>query len=174
MTTPLINVPLAERVLGHITAFPDEHEQNTWRCESGMCFAGWAAQLAGYKWVCRADSRFAALVEDPDGMTISEYMDTLFRADLVAPNLKVIKYNLMPGMTMETRVRAVSEVARDLLFTAKGMKLDTDLRQGQANVLFDGHNTIEDLQEAVKHLANGQVIMRRLNPDSDGGYILAL
>lgn len=42
---------LAYRTLDYIRAHPQEHQQRQWRCESGMCFAGWAVQLAGGRWV---------------------------------------------------------------------------------------------------------------------------
>lgn len=55
MTTP--NVPLMLKVLEHITAHPDEHDQHTWatrapHCGTTYCFAGWAVVLTGHdvKW----------------------------------------------------------------------------------------------------------------------------
>lgn len=44
------NVELALRTLAQINATPEEWNQSSWRCNSGMCFAGWAAQLAGFEW----------------------------------------------------------------------------------------------------------------------------
>lgn len=48
MTTP--NVALLRQTLAHIEANPDEWNQRHWRCGTGMCFAGWAATLAGGQW----------------------------------------------------------------------------------------------------------------------------
>lgn len=47
----MINVDLLDRTLAHVEAHPDEWNQLTYRCESGLCFAGWAAVLAGGRWV---------------------------------------------------------------------------------------------------------------------------
>jgi hypothetical protein len=46
----------AYKVLDHIAKHPGDWNQGDWRCDSGMCFAGWAAQLAGGKWVMAADA----------------------------------------------------------------------------------------------------------------------
>lgn len=47
MTT--INVPLLRKVMEHIEAHPDEHDQSYWAkrtpCGTTFCFAGWAVQL---------------------------------------------------------------------------------------------------------------------------------
>lgn len=51
-----INVPLLQQTLGYIEAHPQTWEQRTYRCGTGMCFAGWASELAGGKW----------LTSDPD------------------------------------------------------------------------------------------------------------
>lgn len=45
-----INWPLLDKVLDHIRAHPEQHQQQQFRCETGMCVAGWAAELAGRKW----------------------------------------------------------------------------------------------------------------------------
>lgn len=46
-----MNIELMERTLAHIEANPEHWQQTTWRCSTGMCFAGWAATLAGVEWV---------------------------------------------------------------------------------------------------------------------------
>jgi hypothetical protein len=48
MPTP--NVALLKQTLAHIEANPHEWNQGEYRCETGMCFAGWAAILAGGQW----------------------------------------------------------------------------------------------------------------------------
>lgn len=45
------NIDLAKRVLDHILRNPREHKQDQWRCQSGMCFAGWACVLSGAEFV---------------------------------------------------------------------------------------------------------------------------
>lgn len=44
------NSSLAHRVMEQIRRAPERHTQEEWRCESGMCFAGWVAELQGYEW----------------------------------------------------------------------------------------------------------------------------
>jgi len=44
------NVDLLKRTLAHIESHPEEWHQEHYRCGSGMCFAGWAATLAGGLW----------------------------------------------------------------------------------------------------------------------------
>mgnify|MGYP001587222180 CR=1 FL=1 len=46
-----VNVDLLDRTLAHIEANPEEWEQTAYRCDTGMCFAGWACQLAGGRWL---------------------------------------------------------------------------------------------------------------------------
>jgi hypothetical protein len=42
---------LAYRTLDQIEAHPETWKQHVWRCDTGMCFAGWAAELAGGTWI---------------------------------------------------------------------------------------------------------------------------
>lgn len=48
MTAP--DFDLLDRVLHHIDGNP-EWKQGSYRCDSGMCFAGWTVALAGGQWV---------------------------------------------------------------------------------------------------------------------------
>jgi len=43
---------LALDVWYQITRHPETHYQPSYRCGAGMCVAGWAAQLAGGRWLC--------------------------------------------------------------------------------------------------------------------------
>lgn len=56
------NAPLARKVLEHIEAHPETHDQGEWRCSTGMCVAGWTAELDGAVWARPAN--------DPDGHAI--------------------------------------------------------------------------------------------------------
>lgn len=66
-----INVELLDRVMAHIEAHPETWDQKTFRCESGMCVAGWAAQLGGGLWLTGPEDNFChhlvAEEGDPDG-----------------------------------------------------------------------------------------------------------
>lgn len=46
-----VNVDLLDRTLAHIEANPEEWKQSVYRCETGMCFAGWVCDLAGGEWL---------------------------------------------------------------------------------------------------------------------------
>lgn len=64
-----VNIELLDRTLAQIEAHPEGWEQGTYRCESGMCFAGWAAVLAGGRWVEPENMHSSVLVAeeaDPD------------------------------------------------------------------------------------------------------------
>lgn len=41
---------------------PTWWDQSNWRCETGMCFAGYAARVAGYEWGFNLGSRYMAYV----------------------------------------------------------------------------------------------------------------
>jgi hypothetical protein len=43
------NAELAYKTLDHIIAHPEEWNQEAWICDTGMCFAGHATILAGWK-----------------------------------------------------------------------------------------------------------------------------
>jgi len=65
----MFNKELAERAIKAIEANPKEWQQGTWRCETGMCFAGWVAHMAGATWA-------SSNVEDSSVITPSgERMD---------------------------------------------------------------------------------------------------
>ncbi|MGP4093024.1 hypothetical protein [Nonomuraea sp. KM90] len=56
-----INAQLLKQTLAHIEANPSEWDQKQYRCGTGLCFAGWAVQLAGGRWY--SDNADAALGE---------------------------------------------------------------------------------------------------------------
>jgi hypothetical protein len=59
------NVPLLRKTLEHIEAHPQEWDQVRWRCESGMCFAGTAADLDGAQWLYGAGPMLRRREDDP-------------------------------------------------------------------------------------------------------------
>ncbi len=52
------NVPLLRQTMAHIEAHPEEWYQGSWRCDTGMCFAGHAAIIDGAAWACKAEDGF--------------------------------------------------------------------------------------------------------------------
>lgn len=62
-----INTALLLRTLAHIEANPHQWYQATWRCETALCFAGWAVTLAGGRWLTKPGDRFDQfLAPEPD------------------------------------------------------------------------------------------------------------
>jgi hypothetical protein len=59
-----INAVLLRRTLAHIEALPDGTgwEQGSYRCNTGMCFAGWAAELGGGVWATDATDQYASML----------------------------------------------------------------------------------------------------------------
>ena len=69
----MVNVDALRAGLAAVEAAAKRHEwdQRVWRCESGMCFAGWVAQINGGRWVTQdldgqwSDWLHAGLEDDP-------------------------------------------------------------------------------------------------------------
>jgi hypothetical protein len=65
MPTP--NAAALRETLAHIEANPATWKQTHYRCRTGMCFAGWRAEMSGGRWVHDANRGFAELLHaDPD------------------------------------------------------------------------------------------------------------
>lgn len=129
------NTSLAEQVLGHIKAYPETHVQQYWRCNAGMCFAGWAVQLTGHQWVTESFGDYAEMVVYPIGYEqVSDY--------------DIDPGRLLSGVNSETLITTAQCAAMDELGVS-----DDD-----SDVLFYAHNTVEHLEQAVKLLANGEHI----------------
>lgn len=71
----MANIPLLLKTLDHIRGNPEEWFQATWRCHTGLCFAGHAAVLAGATWVVADDEDEEnpqyELVQYPDGSAVA-------------------------------------------------------------------------------------------------------
>lgn len=59
---PTLNRDLLLATWRQIKDHPETWEQDEWRCATGMCFAGWAAQLAGGVW---SDDHSGLLIAEP-------------------------------------------------------------------------------------------------------------
>lgn len=74
MSENKLNVPLLDLTLATINYNPERHRQGAWRCGTGMCFAGWAAQLAGYQWAAESpdaeNSEYVIVPEGTDGAVL--------------------------------------------------------------------------------------------------------
>lgn len=76
------NVKLLRTTLAHIEAEPEKWDQKDWRCGTGMCFAGWAATLAGGKWAYGPDETGRdMLAAEPEDDELSRRLGTIQAAD---------------------------------------------------------------------------------------------
>lgn len=129
MTAPTPNAELAYRVLDHIDAHPDQHDQGRWfrktACGTAGCFAGWTVALAGHR--IEFDTEL-----DEDGNQ---------------------NYDTIDG----SRDVSVSGVAvEDLGIAAATVKCrlcgDCGHRDRADDALFSGSNTREDLGRLVEEI----------------------
>lgn len=52
----MTNIAYMKQILKHIEDNPQTWTQETWRCDSGMCFAGWAVDLSDrFEWTHTLD-----------------------------------------------------------------------------------------------------------------------
>lgn len=125
-----LNIELLDKTLEAVKDAAERGEgwvQQDWRCRSGMCFAGWAATLAGGKWV--------------NPVAKGQYEDSLLVADptIDKPHQIGQHYGVsVPSVTAADRARNV------LGFVT-----------GSAG-LFAGGNKIEDLERIVADLKEDQ------------------
>lgn len=64
----LRGLPLLDAVISQIETHPERWHQGDWRCGSGLCVAGWTAELAGGRWLESDPESWAShmLVPEPD------------------------------------------------------------------------------------------------------------
>lgn len=67
------NIELMKKVLKQIEDHPETWEQRSWRCETGLCFAGWTAELSGAKWDDPKDPLDPYVVVGDDVVHVSSY-----------------------------------------------------------------------------------------------------
>lgn len=127
-----------DEALAYIQAHPEQWNQDTWRCSTSMCLAGWVGELGGATWLTDHDGR------TPDGGEV-----------LTADGLGL-------GLTAHDLVKAVGETAviswldaevRDAVGVAEWARRRLGLREDQAAELFEGSNTLADLKAMRDRLA---------------------
>lgn len=125
-----INVTLLRQVLAHIETNPEVWDQGEWRCDTGMCFAGWTGELAGGKWITEADSMFAPymVVERDDHLDHVRYLSEVGYAVDVEERA--------------TRLLGLTEDQADDLFTSANYKLDMLREEAAALIVQVRHVTI--------------------------------
>jgi hypothetical protein len=124
-----INVAGLDEVLAHIETHPEKHDQGVYRCSTGMCVAGWRAELSGGQWAYAADDgRWLDLDEE----------DSARASDLLIAEAKDTVTYMVEGRVVTT----VHDRASSLL----GLTFE------QATRLFSGSNRIEDIRDVVADL----------------------
>lgn len=127
----LRGLALLDAAIAHIEAHPETWDQEHYRCESGMCVAGWACELAGGQWVADAASR--------DG-----YLLAADAAD---------EYIIQPGAAGEYGIR--STLPCPVVAAADRAERLLGLSWGQRVELFASENTLADIKSIRGELAAG-------------------
>lgn len=123
---------LADRVVEWLAANPDMHQQDRWRCRTGMCFAGATCELAGGRWLY-----------DIDDCTIPDYEFSLV-GHLLHPEgdeTTVLTHRLQ-DKRIDPRGVPAEWRARSLL----GLDLE------DADDLFASNNTLDDIRGKLDEL----------------------
>lgn len=120
------NVPLLRKTLEHIEAHPEEWKQKVWRCNSGMCFAGWAATLHGAEWAYAAGD------------------DTWRAVDFVESGAPAV-----PGLDEEEAYTVVIDDNASLWPVGAYAGQALGLGEGDAEALFAPHNTLPAIRGIV-------------------------
>ncbi|MEO7078798.1 MAG: hypothetical protein ABIY38_07885 [Rhodococcus sp. (in: high G+C Gram-positive bacteria)] len=80
-----ISIEKFETALDAIRKNPAEWNQVSWRCQSGMCFAGWVAASSGARWDRPEDPDDEYVIvpgrHDPDPIHVAQFAETELGAD---------------------------------------------------------------------------------------------
>jgi hypothetical protein len=126
-----LNIPLAEKVLQRITSEPVRHDQDVWRrptgdvpagvpvadCDTAMCIAGWAGELAGGKWSSSIPYLIPGLLFDsfePEPDDPQEHVSTFTSDPLDGGDGETVRY-VRPGARGQ-RVLGLTVREADFLF----------------------------------------------------------
>lgn len=122
---------LLEKALQAAIDNPEAHRQRTWRCESGECYAGLLALVAGGEWASgHPDIPYMlAVPDDPaaDEILIEEASRLAYDDSLpIGTRLIHVKHRAI-------RVAGLTDV--------------------EAALLFNGRNTVEDIRRLIDRMA---------------------
>lgn len=122
---------LLDATLAHIKAHPKEWNQISWRCSTGMCFAGTACSLAGGVWATKPDHYGAHF--------------------LLAKKGEHFQWGHFGKDGTQLKVVSAGDRAADLL----------DLTHEENNRLFDAGATLDDIREVVTEIKARHAIEAR-------------
>jgi hypothetical protein len=128
----LRGLDLLDAVIAQIEAHPETWNQDEWRCESGMCVAGWVAEMAGGQW----------LTSDPGAMGSAPSVHFLRRWALIAtPEDDTEFVRVIDGTGV---IQAGNRASRLL-----------GLTQDQADDLFSEENDLQDIKDFRNEISAG-------------------
>lgn len=131
------NIPLLRKTLEHIEAHPEEWKQETWRCATGMCFAGWAVTIADRQWAADKNSSFGSFVVADENDRNAMGTENIYKSE---PGV------LHPGI--ERIVNCDDAAIREL-----------GISEDDADVLFDSDNDLHSLKLYVAEIEqHGRII----------------
>jgi hypothetical protein len=167
------NMDLIARTLGQIIVNPEEWTQATWRCGSGMCFAGHAAALSGHQFAAPANSLYAEYVFDDEGEALWDEVEKIVVEDamktvksLIQGVNRTIEEGNNPGRWALAELASATEAARtQLLFPDRFKRVsavdkvaarELGISRGTANYLFAGDNDLSTLINFASIIAKGE------------------
>jgi hypothetical protein len=124
MTTELRGLPLLDAAIAHIEAHPETWVQGNYRCESGMCLAGWIGELTGARWAA-----------GPGDVGLREYVEAA--PDELGSEI-VLVANDENLVHVADRADLLLGFDGDVRFVVDGDGGDHDL--------FDGHNDLAEIK----------------------------
>lgn len=180
MSENKLNVSLLDLTMATINYNPEQHYQGSWRCGTGMCFAGWAAQLAGYRWATESpdaeNSEYVIVPEGTDGAVLFDtktnmvYESRMSVAESIATAARETGSYLESSWAQRDALRRLTDMAE--VFAA--MYSDPNrfvwarpvsdvaqkalgLNEEEANRLFSGGNSRWRLGKLVSQLKEAHV-----------------
>lgn len=127
------NVDLLEKTYAYIEANPQHWNQGTWRCKTGMCFAGWAASLAGGEWVVETN-------EGRHNLAGGFYAAEDYLVPEPGDEERDIRTIYLDSKTL--RATHVQDRARRLL----------GLEHDEAEALFSGDNDLDNIRDEIDEI----------------------
>lgn len=138
-------------------------EQGDYRCNTGMCVAGWTRELAddGTEWAQPKPGAWGG-----DVILLPEDVDSMPYSEEVIEDLKALSER---KSSYVSRSYLPVEIADDrLLISAEDYgKAVLGLVQGDAWTLFEGSNDAEAIEQHFEDLRNGVALQDRASYDDD-------
>ena len=126
------NIELLETTYSFIEQNPKHWNQGAWRCKSGMCFAGWAAELTGGKWLVDVDVH----KNDPDAFyAVEDYLVTVDEDGDLGVRTLSVGNEWVKGTHVQDRARRVLRLGWE-----------------DAEDLFEGTNDLASIRDVIDRI----------------------